>query len=579
MIFRFLLLIPVTALLVGCGFTVATRTESPSRALRTQLATSSDSPKLPLTHDPAARLVALADQASQTRATADWTAAARFALRAGDKVRTRDPQLAVGFFTSALELALRAARESGDVTLANAALLQLITFADRPQDPRRTVETPLGPRTIDVESRFSNDPDQPAFDRLVTSSLISIKGFTYRVAVPGFGVPLVGIRQDPTIPFYEKRGTFTPVTAIPRLRSLGDSADLTIELLDPREQLTVDTPHGRTALAADFTTPIALSFDRLNDLALGIRGLLFIGDQMQLAGLYLLEPYDSKRIPVVMVHGLSSSPLIWRNLINELQIDPVIRENFQFWTVYYPSGVSTVASAAFLRNQLAGVRQTFDPDGDDLASRDLITVGHSMGGVITRMNAVEIGDRLWDKFSDRPFADIDLEAEDRAKIEDRFFWEPSPHLHTGIFFSAPHRGATMADSSLAAFGMRLIRIPTDTLAFQTRVVKTLGSFLALDFDISEITNSIGSLSPRNPVFQAVSDAPFKPDFQYYTVVGDRGIGDTPDSSDGIVGYWSSHLDGASEELIVPTGHETFKDPNSLTLTWRILRQYLAESAR
>ncbi|MGC1478960.1 MAG: hypothetical protein WA771_00525, partial [Chthoniobacterales bacterium] len=63
---------------------------------------------------------------------------------------------------------------------------------------------------------------------------------------------------------------------------------------------------------------------------------------------------------------------------------------------------------------------------------------------------------------------------------------------------------------------------------------------------------------------------------YYTVAGDRGRGDTPDSSDGIVGYWSSHLDGATDEIIVPTGHETFSHPDALALSWRALRQHLDE---
>lgn len=579
MLSRIALTISLVTLLTGCGFTVVTRSKSPSKALHNELAASTRSETPPLTRDPDSRLVALAATAAETGDAADYRTAALFALRAGDKLRKRDPQAAAGFFTNALELSLRAARDTGDVAMANAALLQLLTFADNPQDPRRTVATPLGPRTIDVDSRFTNDPTQPAFDQLIPSELVSLTGFTYRVTLPGFGVPLVGVRQNPSIPYYEERGSFTPVTAVPRLRSVGENADLTIDLLNPREQLTVDAPSGRAQLAADFTTPIALTFDRLNDLALGIRGLLFIGDQMKLAGLYLLEPYDPDRIPVVMVHGLSSSPLIWRNLINELQIDPVIRKNYQFWVVYYPSGVSTVASATFLRKQLAGVRETFDPEGQDIASRDIVTVGHSMGGVITRMNSVEIGDRLWKKFSDKPFDDAPLDPDVRDLLKERLFWNPSPSIHTGIYFSAPHRGATLADSSLATWGMRLIRLPTDTLAMQTRILKVLGSFATLDFDISEVTNSIGSLSPKNPVYSAVSGAPFKSDFKYYTIAGDRGRGDTPDSSDGIVGYWSSHLDGAQDELIVPTGHASFEDPKSILFTWRILREHLAEVGR
>ncbi len=481
-----LALATATLLLTACGATVTTRTESPSRALAAQLATSAETEsRIPLTRDPATQLRTLV-AAAQNDPTA-LIEAAEFALRAGDKARRRDPEAAIGYFTNALELALKAAagnprqrepneshqspvtsHQSQSTVTTNAALLQLITSAaTTPQDPRCTVATPLGPRTIDVESQFTGPKTDPAdrqpFDQLLPADLISLTGFTSRVRLPGFGVPLVGVRQNPNVPFYEKRGTFTPVTAVPRLAERGATADLTIELVDPRHHLTVDAPGGPTALAADYTAPIAMVFDGLNDLALGIRGLLFVGDQMKLAGLYMLEPYDPDRIPVLMVHGLSSSPLIWRNLINELQIDPVIREKYQFWVVYYPSGVSTINSAATLRRQIADVRRTFDPEGDDLASRDLVTVGHSMGGVITRMNLVEIGDRLWQAISNRPFNTLPLDPSDDALLRDRFFWEPTPSAHTAIFFSAPHRGATLADNSLATFAARLIRFPADIL--------------------------------------------------------------------------------------------------------------------
>ena len=42
------------------------------------------------------------------------------------------------------------------------------------------------------------------------------------------------------------------------------------------------------------------------------------------------------------------------------------------------------------------------------------------------------------------------------------------------------------------------------------------------------------------------------------------------SSDGIVGYWSSHLDGAESELIVPTGHDVQTHPKTETEIQRIL---------
>jgi hypothetical protein len=67
--------------------------------------------------------------------------------------------------------------------------------------------------------------------------------------------------------------------------------------------------------------------------------------------------------------------------------------------------------------------------------------------------------------------------------------------------------------------------------------------------------------------------------RFYSIIGDRGRGNTPDSSDGIVGYWSSHLDGAESELIVPTGHDAQAYPGTEREILRILRDQIRRNGR
>jgi hypothetical protein len=57
-------------------------------------------------------------------------------------------------------------------------------------------------------------------------------------------------------------------------------------------------------------------------------------------------------------------------------------------------------------------------------------------------------------------------------------------------------------------------------------------------------------------------------------VGDRGRGDTPNSSDGVVPYWSAHLDGAQSEKIVPSNHSTPLNPEAIAEVRRILHLHL-----
>jgi hypothetical protein len=76
--------------------------------------------------------------------------------------------------------------------------------------------------------------------------------------------------------------------------------------------------------------------------------------------------------------------------------------------------------------------------------------------------------------------------------------------------------------------------------------------------------------------QSVNKLPITPNIPYRSIIGDRGRGDTPNSSDGIVPYWSSHLDGAKSELIVHSGHGAQYDPEAIREVERILKENLTD---
>ena len=77
--------------------------------------------------------------------------------------------------------------------------------------------------------------------------------------------------------------------------------------------------------------------------------------------------------------------------------------------------------------------------------------------------------------------------------------------------------------------------------------------------------------------EAVNKLPITPGIPYHSIMGDRGRGDTPNSSDGIVPYWSSHLDGAKSELIVNSDHGAQYNPQAIQEVGRILKLNLARS--
>jgi hypothetical protein len=68
--------------------------------------------------------------------------------------------------------------------------------------------------------------------------------------------------------------------------------------------------------------------------------------------------------------------------------------------------------------------------------------------------------------------------------------------------------------------------------------------------------------------------PLTSSIPYHQIIGDRGKGNSPNSSDGVVAYSSSHLEGAQSTRIVPSGHPTHQNPEGIDEVRRILKLYL-----
>jgi hypothetical protein len=128
----------------------------------------------------------------------------------------------------------------------------------------------------------------------------------------------------------------------------------------------------------------------------------------------------------------------------------------------------------------------------------------------------------------------------------------------------------MATLNIANSVSRLAKLPLDVV-MTTATVAQGPPIPGLKVDIRKKVTSVQSLNPSSPVVLAMKEAPYREGVVYHSIIGDRGLGDTPDSSDGVVDYWSSHQPGAASELIVPTDHGAYKDPGAIAEMKRILR--------
>ena len=444
------------------------------------------------------------------------------------------------------------------------------------------VEAPGGSFNVSVNNFRPGAVNPAGIDELVPTNLMKVDGFTSTAKLPGVGATFAAVikrtpEREKEMAFTTKRGLSVPLTTALIFKQhpvTQNDARVDVSFIDPVVRREVPFGNRAIPVSRDCVSPLALEFNGLSGTRLGLGGFMRVENGMKFAGLYMLQPYDPNRIPVLFIHGLQSSPLIWRDLIAELQADPDLSSRYQFWVFYYPSGIAIPYSRAILVDKIEAVRKHFDPAGRDLASRNMVVVGHSMGGVLSRSLITDVGDRFWKQFSDTDFEKAKMAPDMREEIRKKVFFKPLPQVKRAIFVAAPHRGAAMAQGWLGRLGSMLVSLPKDILTLQGRLFTENVSILKPEHRARRSANSIGSLKPDAPIFAALNSSPFVKGVPYHSIIGDRGKGNTPDSSDGIVAYKSSHLDGASSELIVPTGHGAYESPLAIEEVKRILRLHL-----
>ena len=188
----------------------------------------------------------------------------------------------------------------------------------------------------------------------------------------------------------------------------------------------------------------------------------------ELTGLSLLRPYVRGKTPVLFVHGLWARPASWRRMIEALAADPAIDGGFQFWTFGYASGNPIPYSGYLLRRDLDEVRRRLDPGKTDPALDRMVLVGHSMGGLLCKMIAVDSGHRLWRAVSDRPVDQLKGEGEDCKLMRECLIFGAHPGVCRVIYIATPHRGSRIDSGSVQAIGTRLVLLP-DALRSPTPV--------------------------------------------------------------------------------------------------------------
>jgi len=402
------------------------------------------------------------------------------------------------------------------------------------------------------------DPDY--FVSFAPSAEVDLKTIKRRDRQDGIGGSLVGVHKtEPLEAFSPLVGVTAPVTAVLDFKG----RDATLTLIDPTEKTKARVAGTDRTLDADYSAPLAY-YPQHSELWEGLMGAIRVSQHMGITGLYTLQPYQSDRIPLIFVHGLISTPRMWRNVINEVEMDPVLRRRYQCMVFAYPTGNPPLYSALRLREELDKF-QRLHPEAPGY-----VLVGHSMGGLLSRVQVTNMDRHDWDAMGREKATRFFSSVKKDSLVEKATIFPANPRINRVIFICTPHRGSEMAIGSLGELAIKLISLPGDLVSTVTSSVG--GSLSIITGDPNRLPTSVDGLSPKNPTLAVLDTRPMTA--PYHSIIGDRGKGDSPRSSDGVVEYWSSHQCGAKSERIVPGPHGACELPETLDELRRLLHLHL-----
>lgn len=379
----------------------------------------------------------------------------------------------------------------------------------------------------------------------------------------GLGIPLVATRVSDR-PFVRPDGAF-PVTAL--LRPAEDGSMILV-VLNPHgvRQIMV---HGRSIpIAFDLTAPLAYYEEQFQKTWL--TGFLRPEKTEMNDGLLMVTPYQRGRIPLLLVHGLASDPMTWAAMANALSVHPEVMQYYQLWLFQYPTGTPFPMEAARLREQLVELRNNIDPEHRDPALDNIVVIGHSMGGLMAKLQITSSGDQLAKAILSKPASELSLSPELERKFRSTIFFEPSEQIRRVIFLGTPHRGSRIASSAVGRLASNLVREPAE-------MVSSFGEFARENTDAlvagkSEIPTSVDLLRPGNPVLETIFGLPVAPQIKLHSVIGaSHGGRFGKELSDGVVPVSSARHPGVESELLVDAGHGLHHHEETIHEVIRILK--------
>lgn len=393
----------------------------------------------------------------------------------------------------------------------------------------------------------------------------------------GFGVPLALFSprcdDQPICDLLPPEGVFRAATG---WLDVDQGGALRLVVAEPAQMATTMIDGRPLTLAADHAAFYRWGTRRSPLTRLSRVGLFGGREIERRSGLYLLEDYDPDKQPLVMIHGLASSPLIWAGLSQAVWRDPALRTRFQVWHLVYPTHAPQLVLRRRLAAHLDHAWQVLDPDGDDAARHGMVLVGHSLGGVLARLLATDSDDTLWDSAFTAAPDTLMGSQDDLAVVQELFRFRAYPGIRRSVFLAAPHRGSPLTHAWFGRMIRRLVHGHVPELDALQRIARDQPGAIhdaVRDRYLDARVNSITTLQPDQIVRAAAETLLPDPAIQLHTIAG--VLSGRKSVGDGIVPLASALLPGAASTLLVDIGHSLTEDARVIDEVLRILHEEIA----
>jgi len=434
---------------------------------------------------------------------------------------------------------------------------------------------PVGRMTVKHDA--AGDFDLPLIENetFVSADRLKIRGLSVRNRIAGMGSPiiLVGDKQTGAI----KTSTAAATVFLKVEGSVTNMADGTlqtaVEIYSAFSRNTVEVDGREIPLEQDLTTQIAYALN--NPVYWKVEKMLFrLGQSPFDPGIYMAQPYKKGKIPVLFVHGTMSSPVWWAEMWNTLMGDPTLREAYQFWFYLYDSAKPVTQSAVHLRKSILDKVGELDSEGNDPTLRQMVVIGHSQGGLLTKLTVTRTGEALVQAATGKTIEELKLAPEDEKLVRELAIFEPLPEVKRVVFISTPHRGSYLAGGFVRKLARRFLALPKRALETTTHVLNLAPK---IGPNVKLASTSIDSMSPDNPAMLALADIPVAPPIKSHSIIAIDGDDVPPKGGDGVVKYTSAHIAGVESELIVRSTHSCQGKPPTIEEVRRILLEHLADA--